>query len=80
LIFEEQHSIPFSWVFVNLEALNAPICYHLHMTDGYDNKLTLKAERREVKKRPRMKVSGASLRAPSKHAGMAIAKKPRKKK
>jgi hypothetical protein len=35
----------------------------------------LKAERREVKKRPRMKVSGASLKRPSKYAGLKIAKK-----
>ena len=35
----------------------------------------LKAERRAIKKRPRMKVHGAHLKRPSKHAGMAIAKK-----
>jgi hypothetical protein len=33
-----------------------------------------KAERREAKKRPRMKVHGASLRLPNKHAGMKLAK------
>jgi hypothetical protein len=37
----------------------------------------LKAERREVKKRPRMRVHGASLKRPSKHAGLAIIKKKR---
>jgi len=37
----------------------------------------LKAERREVKKRPRMKVSGASLKRPSKFAGLSIIKKKR---
>ncbi|OGE73730.1 MAG: hypothetical protein A3I07_03430 [Candidatus Doudnabacteria bacterium RIFCSPLOWO2_02_FULL_42_9] len=35
----------------------------------------LKAERREVKKRPRMKVHGASLKRPSKFAGLKIVKK-----
>ena len=35
----------------------------------------LKAERREIKKRPRMKVHGASLRKPQKFAGFKIAKK-----
>ena len=35
----------------------------------------LKAERREIKKRPRMKVSGAALRKPSKFAAFKIAKK-----
>lgn len=35
----------------------------------------LKAERREVKKRPRMRVHGASLRKLSKFAGLKIAKK-----
>ncbi|MBX4187412.1 MAG: hypothetical protein KW802_04155 [Candidatus Doudnabacteria bacterium] len=35
----------------------------------------LKAERREVKKRPRMKVSGASLKQPSKYSGLKIIKK-----
>jgi hypothetical protein len=39
-----------------------------------------KAERRDIKKRPRMKVSGASLKIPSKRAGMAIIKKSKKKK
>lgn len=33
-----------------------------------------KAERREQKNRPRMKVSGASLRKPNKHAGLKLAK------
>ncbi|HEX9502761.1 MAG TPA: hypothetical protein VF974_00355 [Patescibacteria group bacterium] len=35
----------------------------------------LKAERREIKKRPRMKISGASLKHPSKFAGLKIVKK-----
>ena len=35
----------------------------------------LKAERRQIKKRPRMHVSGISLKRPSKFAGLAIAKK-----
>ncbi len=35
----------------------------------------LKAERREIKLRPRMKVSGASLKRPSKFAGLSIIKK-----
>ncbi len=35
----------------------------------------LKAERREVKKRPRMKVHGAALKRPSKFAGLKLAKK-----
>ena len=35
----------------------------------------LKAEKREIKKRPRMKVSGASLKRPSKFAGLKITKK-----
>lgn len=34
----------------------------------------LKAEKRELKKRPRMRVHGQSLRRPSKRAGFAIAK------
>ncbi len=34
-----------------------------------------KAEKRAIKKRPRMKVHGASLKRPSKFAGMKIAKK-----
>lgn len=34
-----------------------------------------KAGRREVKKRPRMKVHGAALKHPSKFAGLKIAKK-----
>jgi hypothetical protein len=34
-----------------------------------------KAEKREIKKRPRMKVSGVSLKQPSKRGGMAIIKK-----
>lgn len=34
----------------------------------------LKAEKRELKKRPRMKMFGASLRKPSKHSGMAVIK------
>jgi len=36
-----------------------------------------KAERREQRKRPRMQVSGASLRKPSKYAGMKLAAKKR---
>jgi hypothetical protein len=35
----------------------------------------LKSERREIRKRPRMKVSGASLKRPQKHAGLKIAKR-----
>jgi hypothetical protein len=35
----------------------------------------LKAEKREIKKRPRMKMAGASLRKASKFAGLKIAKK-----
>jgi hypothetical protein len=35
----------------------------------------LKAEKRAIKKRPRMKVHGASLKKPSKHAGLAIIRK-----
>jgi len=35
----------------------------------------LKAEKRDIKNRPRMKVHGASLKKPSKHAGKAIIKK-----
>jgi len=35
----------------------------------------LKAERREVKKRPRMKVHGASLKRTSKYAGLKLAKR-----
>jgi hypothetical protein len=40
-----------------------------------------KAERREIKKRLRMQMRGASLRTPSKHAGMKLAtsKKPKKR-
>jgi hypothetical protein len=37
--------------------------------------LGTKAEKRELKKRLRMKMSGASLRKPSRHSGMAIIKK-----
>jgi hypothetical protein len=35
----------------------------------------LKSERREIKKRPRMKVSGASLKRPSAFSGLKVAKK-----
>lgn len=35
----------------------------------------LKAEKREKRKRPRMKISGASLRHRSKFAGLSVAKK-----
>jgi len=35
----------------------------------------LKAERRDIKKRPRMRVHGAALKRPSKHAGLAIVSK-----
>jgi len=35
----------------------------------------LKAEKREIKKRPRMRVHGAALKRPSKFAGLKIAKK-----
>jgi hypothetical protein len=35
----------------------------------------LKAERRDVRKRPRMKVTGASLKRPQKHAALAATKK-----
>jgi len=35
----------------------------------------LKAERRDIKKRPRMKVHGAALKQPSKFSGLAIIKK-----
>lgn len=35
----------------------------------------LKAEKRELKKRPRMRVHGASLKRPSKFAGLKLAKK-----
>lgn len=35
----------------------------------------LKAEKREIKKRPRMKVHGASLKRPSKYAAKAIIRK-----
>ncbi|MBI2607273.1 MAG: hypothetical protein HYW51_00365 [Candidatus Doudnabacteria bacterium] len=34
----------------------------------------LKAEKREIKKRPRMRLSGASLKRPSKFSGMALVK------
>jgi hypothetical protein len=37
--------------------------------------LGLKAEKRELKKRPRMKMSGASLRRPSKYSGLKIIKR-----
>ena len=37
--------------------------------------VSTKAEKRELKNRPRMKVHGASLRKPSKFAGLAIIKK-----
>jgi len=37
----------------------------------------LKSELREIKKRPRMKVSGAALKRPSKFAGLSIIKKKR---
>jgi hypothetical protein len=36
-----------------------------------------RAERRELRKRPRMRVSGASLRKPNKFAGMKLAAKKR---
>ena len=39
-----------------------------------------KAERRAMKKRPRMKVSGASLKFGSKHAGLKLAKQKSRKK
>lgn len=35
----------------------------------------LKAEKRDIKKRQRMRVHGASLRKPSKFAGLKIVKK-----
>lgn len=38
-------------------------------------KTNLKAEKREVKNRKRMHLSGASLRKPSKYGGMSIIKK-----
>jgi hypothetical protein len=38
--------------------------------------VSTKAEKREIKQRPRMKVSGASLKRPSKYAGLRIIKKP----
>lgn len=38
-----------------------------------------KAEKREIKKRPRMHKHGASLKRPSKHGGMAIIKIPKHK-
>lgn len=38
----------------------------------------LKAEKREIKKRPRMKMTGASLRRGSRHAGLAIIKSHKK--
>lgn len=49
-------------------------CYDLTMKKPLDFPVPIKAERREQKKRPRMKVSGASLRNPNKHAGMKLAK------
>ncbi|MBI4049256.1 MAG: hypothetical protein HY395_00340 [Candidatus Doudnabacteria bacterium] len=39
----------------------------------------LRAEKRELKKRPRMKVHGASLKRPSKFSGMALAKIKKRK-
>ena len=44
-----------------------------------DRSRKLKAEKREIKKRPRMKVHGATLKRPSKHGGMAIVKIPKSK-
>jgi hypothetical protein len=35
----------------------------------------LKAEKREIKKRPRMPVHGAALKRPSKFSGLKIAKR-----
>jgi len=37
--------------------------------------ISTKAARREIKLRPRMKVSGAALKRPSKFAGLSIIKK-----
>ncbi len=37
--------------------------------------VSTKAEKREIKKRPRMKVSGASLKRASKFAGLKLVKK-----
>lgn len=48
-------------------------------SSSLDNLVT-RAERRESKKRPRMKVSGASLRGPSKHAGLKLATTVKRKK
>ncbi|MDP4000718.1 MAG: hypothetical protein Q8P83_00535 [bacterium] len=39
----------------------------------------LKAEKRELKKRPRMRVTGASLKKTSKFAGLSIIKKSKRK-
>lgn len=40
-----------------------------------DRNFLTKAERRELKKRPRMRVNGASLKRPNKFAGLAVIKK-----
>jgi hypothetical protein len=50
------------------------------MKQVVEDSLQTRAERREVKKRPRMKVHGASLRVPNKHAGMKLAAAGKRKK
>ena len=42
--------------------------------EGTKTKTNLKAEKRDQKNRKRMHLSGASLRKPSKHAGMSLIK------